>query len=215
MAVVPAHSSEPSRDRVFEREQRLDDVIAAYIEAVEAGAPVDRAALAEEHPDLAAELALFFANQDHVARLTAPLRDGRALDASYPAGINRGDSVPAGIAVTVPFPGLAHGRDDQDDGASQRAETDRPASHGCASNDPRIRYFGDYELIEIIAQGGMGVVYKARQVMQLDRAALAFGKRGQRFRHFQELFVTDGLLAGGGLLGGQPLLDSRRRLVQG
>ena len=57
-----------------DRDQRLNDLIAAYVEAVEAGQAPDRQHLLDQHPDLANELQAFFADYERMDHLASPLR---------------------------------------------------------------------------------------------------------------------------------------------
>jgi hypothetical protein len=138
----------PSEPGASGREQRLNEAILAYLEALEAGqAPVPEVWLAR-YPDLAAELADFFANQTRLARLADPLR-AAVGEAAADAPAEPTEPAAANVTFVTSF----------------------------ASS--RVRYFGDYELLEEIARGGMGVVYRARQVSLSREVALKMILAGQ------------------------------------
>jgi WD40 repeat protein len=95
------------------RDDRLDDVILAYLKAIEAGETPDRRQILVRHPDMADDLIRFFANKDQLNPFNSTL-----------------------LPPIPPEP----------------------------SSETELRSFGDYEVYGKIDGGGMGDVYKARQI---------------------------------------------------
>ena len=129
--------SNDSRDL---RSERLNQVIAEFIEAVASGEEPDRNELIRQHPDLADNLRSFLADHDQMKAAREGIED----------------------PTLPPWP---PGSDEANRQGTQVGTT--------------VRYFGDYELLEEIARGGMGVIYKARQINLNRTVALKMILAGQ------------------------------------
>jgi serine/threonine protein kinase len=64
-----------------DREERLNEVLLTYVEALQAGREPDRQQFLAAHPDLRPELEQFFAGHDEVERLAAPFRQANREEA--------------------------------------------------------------------------------------------------------------------------------------
>ena len=142
------------------RDPLLDRVIADYLDAERSGQTTDRQALLDQYTELAADLTAFFADHDKMKGLVQPM--AQPVEATLPLEPRSSDE------KTLP--------------PEPRRADELTLPPGQAVGPPigtKVRYFGDYELLEEIARGGMGVVYKARQVSLNRIVALKMILAGQ------------------------------------
>jgi tetratricopeptide (TPR) repeat protein len=118
---MAAESDDPTRESL------LDEILTGYLKSLDDGQTPDRAGLLARYPELAAEMAEFFAEQDRFASWTEPLR-------------------PVARAARLETPAA--------EATAGNGQAPAPATS--------VGSFGDYELLRVLGQGGMGVVYEAR-----------------------------------------------------
>ena len=134
----------------------FSEAVTAYLKAIDAGQSPDPQEWLERYPEVATELADFFAGHEQLDRLSAPLRT----------------LVP--VVELTPFSRSGRGKADDSGFIHADSAGSGQATKGCV--------FGDYQLLDVIAQGGMGIIYKARQLRPNRIVALKLILSGQLAR---------------------------------
>ena len=158
LAIEDSSMSE-AMDFSSDHSARLEALIGEFLGAMQSGRPVEREIWLAAHPDLAEGLRAFLADYDQFQNLAAPLRDvadGAATVAHETAGF---------WIASGPSPVMSY------------ESGDAAASPAVGTS---VQYFGDYEPLRTLGEGGMGIVFEARQ-RSLDRIVALKMIRAGRF----------------------------------
>jgi WD40 repeat protein len=154
-----------------ERRARYRAIRVAYESSVRDGQPLDRDVLLAENPDLADELAAFFEGRSATA-----IPDTVTPSTSLPVAM-----CPAPTTRTLlPLDStIVPGAVDADSTRTVIVDETPTTPTSPIATGEIVRQFGDYEILGELGHGGMGIVYRARQISLNRPVALKVILAGQ------------------------------------
>jgi serine/threonine-protein kinase len=188
-----------SPDPLADRESRLTRAREEIERAIAAGGVIRPGEWRRRYPDLLPELDTVLAGAQSLIAERESAGETGAVGAPAAPTTGAAGTVASSSAASGAEPTASFGPRTAEPGAEETATHVRePGGDGQLQPRDRVRYIGDYEVLSVLGQGGMGVVYRARQLslnrlvaLKMIRSAeFASPEQLRRFQNEAEAVAT-------------------------